>query len=162
MPALLVSFIMPSHNREALLRNTLRELRIVSKDMPSEVIVIDNDSRDDSVRMIRSDFREVRLKQLSKNIGADARNIGLKMAKGSYIFMLDDDSYPLHGTTEAGIRILESDRTIGCVAFRIQLPDGRYWSNGIHTVFTGCGALFPASVLKKIGGYPKDFLFYSE
>jgi len=90
------------------------------------------------------------------------RNIGIEMARGKYIFMLDDDSYPLPQATEAGIRILETDKSIGCVAYRIQMPGKRYWSNGVHTVFTGCGALFPANILKNIGGYPEDFLFYAE
>ncbi|MEJ2039693.1 MAG: glycosyltransferase, partial [Desulfosarcinaceae bacterium] len=155
---------LPSHNRAPILQKVLEHIEMLEYDFADEIIVIDNNSQDDSVKMVRSKFPGVRLVGLEKNLGAVSRNIGISTARGKYIVMLDDDSYPCPGTVDGGIRIFETDidHKIGCIAFNIRQEDGSYETSGIYTHFTGCGAMFHSDAFRQIGEYPQDYLYYAE
>ena len=158
----LVSFIMPTYKREKMIQKVLNKLTPISNQVNGEIIVADNNINENTAKMIRLKFPKVRLYCAHENLGVKARNIALKMAKSLYVFMMDDDSCPLPGTIMPGIKILQKDKTIGCLAYLVDLSAGKKWSNGVYTVFTGCGALFPKKALEKIGGYPEDILYYAE
>ena len=57
-----------------------------------EIILIDNNSTDNSSNLCKDKFDEIRLFQSSKNLGMAARNIGLDNAKGKFIVFLDADT----------------------------------------------------------------------
>jgi len=160
----LVSFILPSYNREVILHRVLTEIEQRRFKFDYEVIVLDNNSVDGSVAMVQRDFPQVRLFDLKQNLGAISRNIGIDRALGDYIVMLDDDSYPLTGAVESALQVFQADseKHIGCIAFNIQRADGSYETAGILTAFTGCAAMFPKWVFSKVGMYPEDYLFYVE
>jgi GT2 family glycosyltransferase len=63
------------------------------KNIESEIIVVDNASVDDSCNRIKSRFPEVQLIQNQENIGfPEGNNIGVKVAKGAYICVLNPDT----------------------------------------------------------------------
>jgi len=97
-----------------------------------EVIVIDNASTDDSVRMIKEKFPQVILIENSKNRGfAAANNQGIAVAKGRYILLLNSDTVVLDNaikktvdfanshpeTAVVGCRVLNSDHTLQPTCF---------------------------------------------
>ena len=57
-----------------------------------EVILIDNNSTDNSSNLCKDKFDQIRLFQSDKNLGMAARNIGLDNAKGKFIVFLDADT----------------------------------------------------------------------
>ena len=57
-----------------------------------EIILIDNNSTDNSSNLCKDKFDEIRLFQSKKNLGMAARNIGLDNAKGNFIVFLDADT----------------------------------------------------------------------
>ena len=57
-----------------------------------EVILIDNNSSDNSQVICKEKFPEVILIQNKENIGLAARNIGIKKAGGDFIVFLDSDT----------------------------------------------------------------------
>mgnify|MGYP000373254790 CR=1 FL=1 len=160
----LISFIAPSYNRRPQLDSVLNEIGMRGYDFDYEIIIIDNKSEDGSIEMVREKYPHVRLISLDENIGAKSRNIGIKEALGRYIVMIDDDSYPLPGAVEQAVEVFKKDRDekIGAIAFNILQGDGSYWTAGIHTAFTGCGAMFRKSLFDRIGHYPEDYIFYTE
>lgn len=87
-----VSIIIPTHNRSHLL---VRALKSVFKQsyVNYEVIVVDDNSTDDTVKTIRkiSDPRLQILLLEKPGGGSVARNSGIAVAKGKYIAFLDDD-----------------------------------------------------------------------
>ena len=92
MNKLLVSVIIPSHNRSLLLK---RAIQSVLKQTYSELecIVIDDASIDDTDKVINS-FNDERLRYYynTENKGPSAaRNIGIKRSEGDLIAFLDDD-----------------------------------------------------------------------
>ena len=57
-----------------------------------EIIVVDNDSKDNSVHIIKDNFPEIILIEEQENHGfAEGNNIGFRIAKGLYIAMLNND-----------------------------------------------------------------------
>lgn len=89
------SIIIPSYNTEALLKNCLDSIYKTCQGnaFSFEVIVVDNDSHDGTVRMIRKDYRRVVLMKNSKNVGyGKANNQGIREAKGTYILLLNSDT----------------------------------------------------------------------
>jgi len=130
--------------------------------IPGEIIVINNDSTDDTESFVRQNFPSVRFFARTFNSGAEARNVGIRSGRGDYVCMLDDDSVPEEGAVREGIRLMERGRRIGCLAFRIAMPRGRFWTNGIFTTFAGCGALLSRKALLSIGGYPPGYGYYVE
>ncbi len=160
----LVSFVFPSYNRSPYVKITIEKIHALQYAFPYEIIIIDNNSDDDTVEMVRTNFPEVTMIALEENRGAVSRNLGIEKASGKYIVQLDDDSYPLPTAVEKAIDVFEGGKgdEVGCVAFNILQADGAYWTNGLTSVFTGCGAMFRKDLLEQVGGYPENYLYYAE
>lgn len=83
-----------------------------------EVIVIDNASTDDSVRMIKEKFPQVRLIENSANRGfAAANNQGIRVAKGRYLLFLNSDTLVLDGAIDKVVSFADGNpdaAVVGC------------------------------------------------
>ena len=78
------------------------------RDIPYEIIIIDNASRDDSLSKIKK-RKNIKLIVNSKNSGfATANNQGLKIAKGNYILLLNPDTLILHSSISQALNWLSS------------------------------------------------------
>ena len=85
----LVSVIVPVYNGEHYLSFAIHS--ILRQDYhPSEVIVVDDGSTDNSANIARS-FKEVRYIHQSNQGVAMARNVGIAAARGEFIAFLDAD-----------------------------------------------------------------------
>ena len=63
-----------------------------TRDIPLEVILIDNNSTDQSQTRCKEKFPKLKLIQNNSNVGLSARNLGIKNANGEYIVFLDSDT----------------------------------------------------------------------
>ena len=90
----LVSIITPCYNSSVFIAATLNSV-ITQEYKNWELIVVDDKSSDDTCKIVKafaSRHHNIRLVALAKNDGvANARNIGLKEAKGKYVAFLDSD-----------------------------------------------------------------------
>ncbi len=74
------------------LRNNLNALFKSQGDFKFEVLVVDNNSEDGSVEMIKNEFPEVVLIENSDNRGfAAANNQAIKISQGDYVLLLNPD-----------------------------------------------------------------------
>jgi glycosyltransferase involved in cell wall biosynthesis len=93
-PAVL-SVVIPTYNRSALLRSAV--LSVLGQDpaLPFEVIIVDNNSQDDTAAMVQALVREhpERLRYLfeQEQGNAHARNCGVRSAAGAIVAFIDDD-----------------------------------------------------------------------
>jgi GT2 family glycosyltransferase len=159
----LVSVVFPSHNRKADVAFTLD--RLAAEDFPAiETIVVDNGSTDGTAAFVRERYPGVRVLALPANVGAEARNAGLRVARGEFVLMLDSDSHPLPGAIARMVRRFADDPALGAAAFRVIGPDerGSDETGGSHNVFIGCGCGFRLAALRAVGGYPPGYGFYVE
>lgn len=86
-----ISIIIPNYNGFNYLSRCLNSLS--SQDFDSfEVIIVENASKDESIRIIEK-YKDVRLIKLDKNYGfSKAVNQGIKIAKGDYVVLLNNDT----------------------------------------------------------------------
>ena len=103
----LISVIVPAHNCEAYLNEAIASLTAQTiEDL--EIIIVDDGSTDDTARVAaecaKRDAR-VRVISRSKASGrpACARNIGLRVARGEYIALLDADDIAMPHRFESAI-----------------------------------------------------------
>lgn len=162
----LVTVNILSYNRKDDLRNTLT--KVYEQDYKNiEVIVVDNNSTDGTREMVRREFPAVHLIELDKNIGIAGWNEGFKAAKGEYVLVLDDDSYPEKQTIALGLGLFNKNTRLGIVAYkvlntRIQKSETEDFLENPY-FFNGCGAIISKKVLETIGYYnEKYFLYYNE
>ncbi len=161
----LVTVNILSFNRKDELRFTLT--KVFEQDYKNiEVIVVDNASSDGTREMVKSEFPNVVLIELEKNIGIAGWNRGFEIAKGEYVLVLDDDSYPEKDAIDAGVKTILQDEKIGIVAYHIyNLRLKEYekigFNNNIPLMFIGCGALIKRKLINQIGGYNEKIFIYN-
>jgi glycosyltransferase involved in cell wall biosynthesis len=86
----LVSVVIPTYQRAALLSRALESVRRQTRPA-GEVIVVDDGSTDGTGEMVRGEFPWARyLRQENAGVSA-ARNLGLAAARGDWIALLDSD-----------------------------------------------------------------------
>lgn len=116
-----VSVVMPCYNAEKTIGAAIES--ILNLDYPKEmieIIVVDDKSKDNSVKVVREyvkRYSNVRLIQHKQNCGnaAGTTNTGIKNAKYDYIAVADDDSTPERDALRKMIGFLQEDETVGGV-----------------------------------------------
>jgi GT2 family glycosyltransferase len=109
------SIIIPTYNQLHFLKKCLKSIDKYT-DLPYEVIVVDNASRDGTAAYLESLGGRVRFRVLPANMGFScAVNIGLMMAKGTTIVLLNNDALVTERWLRNMLTCLESDPSIGMV-----------------------------------------------
>lgn len=120
-----LSIVIVSYNTRNMLRECLLTVFARTTGMDFEVIVVDNASVDGSPELVHTDFPQVRLIVLDKNVGFGlGNNAGVEAARGRYLFLLNSDAILLENTALSLVRYLEKCPDVACVGPRIVLPAG--------------------------------------
>ncbi len=157
----LVSFVLATHNRRAVVRHALEQVALARPcGGDYEIIACDNASTDGTPDAI-GDLATVVLR-LDHNAGSCAKAYGVERARGRFIVFLDDDSYPHPGSVERMIEHFAADARLGAAGFTVHLPDGRREGGALPGVFLGCGVGFRAVALRAGGGLDPWFFMQAE
>lgn len=151
-----------------------------------QIIVVDNNSKDESVFKLRKQFgSKVELISNKENVGfAKANNIGAKIAHGSYIACINPDiKLERVDVIETLIFFLDKHNEYGMIApkvieprkNRVIKPKKNYPQQhllkstfyldalpGNYAWLLGAFLLFPAKVYKEINGFDQDYFLYGE
>jgi glycosyltransferase involved in cell wall biosynthesis len=165
----LVSVIITTRNRAALLREALESvLKAEKKGFTTEIIVVDDGSTDNTAEVIKA--YPVHYIATGGGLGiARARNTGLAAAKGDFITILDDDDLWLPNNISDQLALFKQHPEYGAVHGRIKLmsyegqPFGEPFPAGILnsgwildsllTYMPQVGSmLVKASAVKEVGG----------
>ncbi|PEE40531.1 glycosyltransferase family 2 protein [Bacillus pseudomycoides] len=107
----LVSVITPSYNSSPFIKETIESVQAQSYSN-WEMIIVDDNSKDDSVHIIKQYIEKdprIKLITLTQNAGAArARNIALKEAQGDYIAFLDSDDLWLPTKLEEQVAFMQN------------------------------------------------------
>jgi GT2 family glycosyltransferase len=193
MPAeLLASVVVVNYNGRHFLADCLGALERQS--LPRhrfEVLLIDNGSADGSADFVRRTFPGARVHALPDNRGfAGGNNLGIQLARGRYIVLLNNDTRAEPHWLEALVAAAESGDHIGGVASRLLFRDEPHLVNstglllyrdgrggdrhlrrpdGPETqrpaeVFGGCGAslLLTRAMIADVGGFDERLFMYYE
>lgn len=122
-----VSIIFVNFNTCKMTLEAIASVYSFTKGLEYEIIVVDNDSKDDSVIEIQKHFPEVILVKNKKNIGfGQANNVGMKIAKGKYYFLLNTDTYLLNNAIQLFFEFMENSKNLNIAVAGGQLykPNG--------------------------------------
>ncbi|MEW2359243.1 bifunctional glycosyltransferase family 2 protein/CDP-glycerol:glycerophosphate glycerophosphotransferase [Spirillospora sp. NPDC029432] len=99
-----LSIIVPVHKVQGYIRQCLESILV--PDVPNLEVIAVNDASPDGCGAILDEFAErdprVRVRHLTENVGlGQARNVGLDMATGDYVWFFDSDDYATEGAVRA-------------------------------------------------------------
>jgi glycosyltransferase involved in cell wall biosynthesis len=114
-----ISVIVPVYNGALFLREAIDSAQRQTL-QPSEILVVDDGSTDNSAAVARESGRNVRCLLQDHAGPAAARNLGLRSARGEFIAFLDaDDLWPADKLADQ-LNALAGDPSAGMVFGRIQ------------------------------------------
>jgi len=120
-----VSVIIPNWNGAQHLPTCLDSLRRQTK-QDVEVIVADNGSTDGSLDLLARHYPEVRVLSLGENRGfAGACNAGMRVARGAFVVLLNNDTEADEAWLEEVVAAFERHPEAGMVASKMLLFDRR-------------------------------------
>jgi GT2 family glycosyltransferase len=132
-----LSIIVVNWNVRELLRECLRsalEDGGVAREQ-LELIVVDNDSRDGSVEMVRAEFPQLALIANRDNVGfGRANNQALPLCRGRYVLLLNPDTRVLPGALAALVRRMDETPDAAAMGCRLLNADGslQRWTGGAY------------------------------
>jgi len=131
-----LSIVIVNWNTSALLRGCLRSIYGQASTPSLEVLVVDNASLDDSVAMVRREFDQVRLIEISTNLGfAAGNNLAFPLAEGAFILLLNPDTVLTDGTLCALVDMARTHPEAAIIGAQLLNTDG--------SLQTSCG-IYPS------------------
>jgi len=189
LPSPLISVVVLNWNGGHIIEECLKSLQAQTY-RPLEIIVVDNASTDESVNLIKMGFPDIKLIVNEINLGFGAgNNVGIRVARGKYIMVLNNDARLDPNCIEELKRSIEKDQKYGASASKILLDgerdlldaagitickDGLSIGRGRlertdrypieEEVFfaSGCACLFRREMLDDIGLFDEDFFAYGD
>ena len=115
------SIIVINWNGAAFLEMCLKAL-LTQTTVEDEIIVVDNDSIDNSVEFLRSHFPNVKLLCNGRNLGyAGGANVGLQAARGDILILLNPD-VEVHAGWLSGLKDAMVDKGVGVAGCKLFYP----------------------------------------
>lgn len=160
-----ISVIIVNFNVKYFLEQCLLSVVAASKNIKTEIIVIDNCSSDGSVAYLKEKFLEVKFVENKKNVGfSRANNQGVKIAKGKYVLILNPDTIIAEDTLQILFDKYQSEKNLGISGVQLIDGSGHYLpesKRAIPTPKIAFNKLFSA-VKKKKNSYYASFINENE
>ena len=118
-----VSIVIISYNVSDLLNDCIVSIKKETS-CNYEIIVVDNNSKDNSAEMLKTCHPDVRLIQNEMNVGfAKANNQAFKEASGKYILMLNPDTVVLNKAIDKLVQFMDEYPDAGAAGCKLLYPD---------------------------------------
>ncbi len=122
-----LSIIIVNWNTGDLLKNCLLSILKETKKISYEIIVLDNASRDNSIKLARAAFPEAIYVLNNQNLGfAKCVNEGMGMAKGKYLLLLNPDTEIVKNALDKMTDFMEKNSQVSILGPRILNFDGTF------------------------------------
>lgn len=174
-----VSVLMTCYNAAKYIKFSIKS--ILSQTYKNwELIIIDDFSKDDSVKIIKQfKNKKIKLFTLKKHIGrTNALNYGLKKIKGQFIAILDADDVSLKDRLKTQIMFIKKNSDIKLVGTWFELINKKgeilkivKSSTNLKTIkkkmqykniIGHSTIMFRKEILQKIKNYPKNFIYMQD
>ena len=124
-----LSIIIISYNTKKLTLDSIKSIEKEGSELLKEIIVIDNNSQDGSVKALRELARKkvVKLIENQENLGfSKANNQGINIAKGKYILLLNSDTEIKKGSLGKLVEFAKETPDAGVIGARLLNADGSF------------------------------------
>jgi len=161
-----LSVVIVNYNVKYFLEQCLHSVKKAISRVDAEVFIVDNNSVDGSVEMVREKFPEFTLIDNHNNVGfSKANNQAIKIAKGDYVLLLNPDTVVEDDTFSKVVDYLDSHPDAGGLGVKMLDGKGKFLpeskrglptpSVAFYKIF-GLSKLFPKS--KTFGKYHLGYL----
>jgi len=114
-----------SYRSRQMLEACLLSLRQFPPEVPMTIFVVDNDSRDGTVELVRDQFPEVMLIANAANTGFSvANNQAIRAGTGTYVLALNPDTRVSEGSLQRMVDLMEQHPELGISGCRLEREDG--------------------------------------
>jgi len=131
----LVSIVIPTHNRKEKVIRLIKS--ILESSYPKErleIIVVDDASTDGTYEHIKKLFPQVKIiRNREEKLLAESRNIGIRLSRGKYVFIIDDDNIVDKYTIRELVEFMEKHPEVGVagpIMYFLSDPT-RIWCAGV-------------------------------
>ncbi|MDR3593440.1 glycosyltransferase family 2 protein [Clostridium sp.] len=159
-----LSIIIVNYNTYALTKQTIDSIIEKKHAFQYEILLVDNASSDGSIERLQLEYNTAISEGILQvlinkaNLGfAKANNIGIRIAKGDYILLLNSDTVVNENCLEDCLTQIKNDKNIGALGCKVVLSDG--------ALDHACKRGFPtpkASLYYLLKLYKKDSLKYGQ
>ena len=161
----LVSIIVPTRNSAKLIGRCLTSITNQSY-RKIELIVVDNNSTDRTKEIARKYTKKV------YNHGPERtfqKNFGTSKAKGEYVLYIDSDMELTKQVVRECVEAIPKDKKIGGVIIPERSVGDSYWvkvRDFERSFYAGTpiesARFFPRKLVREVGGFDKEVVFYEE
>jgi GT2 family glycosyltransferase len=153
-----LSVVILNYNVRYFLELCVLSVQEALLNIDAEIIVVDNNSADDSCTMMKSRFPNVKLIESKANSGfPKGNNIGVAQAKGDYICILNPDTVVAEDTFEKILAFAEKQTNLGIVGCKLIDGTGNFLPESKRGVPTPWVAITKIFGLYQI--FPKSSVF---
>jgi GT2 family glycosyltransferase len=146
-----VSVIVVNYNVKYFLEVCLHSVLRAAGDMPLEVIVVDNNSTDDSCQMVRDRFPQVQLIPNKDNKGfSKANNQAVAIAKGEYILFLNPDTVMPENFLSTTVAYMDTHPDAGALGPRLIDGKGQFAPDSKKSFPSLSVAIFKTTGINKL------------
>lgn len=118
-----ISVVIVNYNVQYFLEQCILSVQSASEKLKVEIIVVDNNSKDASCKLISEKYTEVILIKNKENVGfSKANNQAVKIAKGEYVLILNPDTVVAEDTLTQIFEYAKSKQNLGILG--VKLIDG--------------------------------------
>jgi GT2 family glycosyltransferase len=158
-----LSVIIVNYNVEYFLEQCLNSVLKAMKGIDSEVIIIDNNSVDGSLKMLKDKFSQLKLIDNKENFGfSKANNQGIRIAKGDYILLLNPDTIVEEDTFTKVIEFMDLNPQAGGLGVKMLDGKGRFLPESKRGLPTPASAFYKMFGLSKIFPHSPIFAAYHQ
>lgn len=136
-----VSIVIPVYNKVLYTDNCLRSVQQCDSEISKEIIVINNNSSDETETLLAQLTGAVKVVNNADNKGfVGACRQGADLATGEFILFLNNDTQVLPDWLNSLVRVMDADAQVGIVGSKLIYPDGRLQEAGgiIFSDASGC------------------------
>lgn len=151
-----VSIIIVNYNTAQLLINCIESVQIKTLEINYEIIVVDNNSSDNSVEVLKEKFNQVKIIESKINLGfGKGNNLGAQYAKGKYLFFLNSDTLLMNNAIKIMLDsfALPENKDVACVGGNLYHLDGKPNFSYSPTYPSLTGIILYRSGIRKILGH---------
>lgn len=160
-----VSVVIVNYNVRYFLEQCILSVKAASKKITTEIIVVDNNSNDESCKILLEKYPEVILLKNKENVGfSKANNQGVKAATGDYVLILNPDTIIAEDTLDKIFAYAKIKQNLGVLGVKLIDGAGKFApesKRGIPTPNASFNKLFGISS-KRTGKYYATYLDENE
>lgn len=124
-----VSIIVVTYNSSATIKSAIQSLVNAGTQLKWELIVVDNNSSDNTIELIKQTYPETNIIASKENLGfAGGCNLASQSARGRFLLFYNPDLEVDAGAIDKYIEIFNSLDQPGVATGRMRFPDGTFQS----------------------------------